>query len=363
MMQQHNVAILRNQHFFLLIVVICTLLLGVVNSFHIEEHVRIAEFTMRNYTWPPQKWNPPTMGRIMDRRLRQIQAIDNRVDRFHAYSVLSSSTAIVGKNLTQFGWALTRAPQHLVDLLTQELFNKPWNARESEEYLHPMGLRILDQLPFMVDTTNVNQYLLRELQPLHEQWINQPLQPVTAFGMRVYQNQSQLLMHVDTPKTHIVSSILHIASSEDAEDWPLLVQDYEGNVIEVHMTPGDLVFYESSRILHGRPSVFRGSWYTSLFLHYMPINYWKDHENPKNEMFYAIPPDWDKDTIPLDPSLPALSVLGMGMEEPSCPGGWCGTDQPHKEVRGPAIGPGILESTRGVRYLPQDDTFHSHDEL
>ena len=36
-------------------------------------------------------------------------------------------------------------------------------------------------------------------------------------------------MHVDKSQTHIVSFILHIDSSEDAEPWPILIEDFHGS--------------------------------------------------------------------------------------------------------------------------------------
>ena len=75
-------------------------------------------------------------------------------------------------------------------------------------------------------------------------------------------------MHVDKPQTHIVSFILHIDSSDDAEPWPIFIEDYRGNTHEVTLTPGDLLFYESAKCWHGRPRRLNGSWYSSVFSHY-----------------------------------------------------------------------------------------------
>ena len=186
--------------------------------------------------------------------------------------------------------------------------------------------------------------------------------------MRVYRNQSQLLMHVDNPETHVISSILHIGSSEDAQEWPLVLEDYAGNTVEVHLTPGDLLLYESSRLLHGRPTVFQGSWYTSLFIHYKPDGYWEPGTVAMDEMVRVLPPDWSKPTVPLEtsnastPAIPPLSMFGMGVEEKAC-GGWCdGVNGRRLLVRGPALGEGILESAiGGPTFLPKRDAFH--DEL
>ena len=342
----------------------------------IAEDERLAGYLARNYTWPPTEWVPSSLSKIMNRRIQQIQALEDPQQRFQAYITLSSASAIVGQNLTKFGWALTRAPPHLAELLTNELYSQqPWTNYENEEYLLAMGLLYKDKNPFMVNTEHINKFILEELKEVHEQWVSRELQPIVAFGLRVYQNQSQLLMHLDNPTTHVVSSILHVASSDDAQDWPLLIQDYEGNIIEVHMTPGDLVFYESSRILHGRPQVFNGSWYTSLFIHYLPLDYWKPGQNAAQEIQFAVPPHWNTIATPNESSsaadstttsLPSLSLTGTGFLEMDC-GGWCGVGE-RIVIRGPAAGEGILESTRGATYLPKPEAFYveeeeDHDEL
>ena len=50
-----------------------------------------------------------------------------------------------------------------------------------------------------------------------------------AYGFRLYGNNSQLHMHTDRPQTHVVSFILHIDSSDDAEPWPILIEDFHGS--------------------------------------------------------------------------------------------------------------------------------------
>jgi predicted 2-oxoglutarate/Fe(II)-dependent dioxygenase YbiX len=111
--------------------------------------------------------------------------------------------------------------------------------------------------------------VLRELQSYSEEWAGIPLIAHQAYGFRVYRNQSQLFMHSDRIQTHVVSFILHI-DSESTEPWPIFIEDMLGRTHEVTLTPGDILFYESSKCLHGRPRPFNGSWYTSVFVHYYP---------------------------------------------------------------------------------------------
>jgi hypothetical protein len=38
---------------------------------------------------------------------------------------------------------------------------------------------------------------------------------------------------VDRTQTHVISCIYHIASSMDADPWPIVIEDYDGNTNSV----------------------------------------------------------------------------------------------------------------------------------
>jgi prolyl 4-hydroxylase len=60
-------------------------------------------------------------------------------------------------------------------------------------------------------------------------------------------------MHVDTANTHVVSCIINV-DQEVEEDWKLVILDHEENEHSITMRPGDMLLYESAKLLHGRPS-------------------------------------------------------------------------------------------------------------
>jgi hypothetical protein len=139
-------------------------------------------------------------------------------------------------------WGLTRAPKHLVEELQQKIRdnidNAPMegkiNVIETE-----MGAR-----PLFIKNDELNAKILKELKPMHEEWSGVELEGAIAYGLRLYQNNSRLLMHVDKSNTHVISCILHIDRSEDAEPWPIVIEDFQGNTNEVYLANGDMLFYE-----------------------------------------------------------------------------------------------------------------------
>ena len=139
--------------------------------------------------------------------------------------------------------------------------------------------------------------ILNELKPLHEAWSSTALVPTHAFGFRIYRRGNVLKRHVDRLATHVVSSIVHVASEVDAP-WPIVIEDVHGVEHAVALKPGQMLFYESAKLAHARPAPFQGRFYTSIFLHYKPKDWPVLGEEEARAILDAeLPPDWDRDTI------------------------------------------------------------------
>lgn len=244
----------------------------------------------------------------------------------------------VSPNFTEFGWGMTRAPPDLVEELKKRLHDGLPTARNEARIDAIEG----DLAPYFVPAGNLARKALDVLKPMHEEWAGVPLKGATAYGLRAYRNNSNLLMHVDKPITHIISCILHIDHSEDSEPWPIFIEDFRGDTNEVVLESGDMLFYESSKCLHGRPRNFTGSWYSSIFVHYHPTNW--DTQTRNLESNYAVPPDWrtkvGKSVTPPPPNdggdLPRLQMMGTTYKEPDCPDLWCKTQEGTVKWHGPA---------------------------
>lgn len=184
------------------------------------------------------------------------------------------------------------------------------------------------------------------------------LTPHIAYGFRLYQNSSVLNMHVDKKQTHIVSMIYHIDSSDDSEPWPIYIEDFHGRTHEVILAPGDILFYESSKCLHGRPKAFNGSWYSSIFIHYYPTDGWQEEDHTMRA-HYIIPPGWN--AVEQDKKETPLKMVGTSFKEPECPNGWCGTQDTVK-WSGPGE-EGYWIDPNGVRHPFEPKMFRSGDEF
>jgi SM-20-related protein len=115
--------------------------------------------------------------------------------------------------------------------------------------------------------------VLEILRPLHEQWSGVTLEPTAAYGFRIYKRGQSLNRHCDVFETHVISSVVHVASQVD-QPWPLTIEDHDRKPHDVVLQPGQMLLYESATCPHGRPQPLVGDLYASLFLHYMPVEEW-----------------------------------------------------------------------------------------
>lgn len=115
-----------------------------------------------------------------------------------------------------------------------------------------------------------NQSVMQALQPAHANWSGMQLNGVACYGFRAYQRGSYLHNHVDRTNTHIVSSTICVDHRLE-EPWPLYIEDIEGKAHHVDMEPGEFIFYEGARLIHGRPWPLKGDYYIGMFVHYRPV--------------------------------------------------------------------------------------------
>ena len=217
------------------------------------------------------------------------------------------------------GFGLARCPDELLADLQQGIRDGLPTATNE----HHIEVIDAPEQPLFIRRPDLTKRVLNELKEYAEEWSGIELTPHTAYGFRLYQNHSQLLMHVDKMQTHIISFILHIDSSEDAEPWPIFIEDFHGRTHEVILTPGDMLFYESAKCLHGRPRRLNGSWYSSIFVHYYPKDGWSEHDH-HFEAHYAVPEEWIN-PAPAVKKHTRIEMIGTSFKELDCPDNWCRT--------------------------------------
>ncbi len=175
------------------------------------------------------------------------------------------------RNYTRVGFNLARIPEALQQPLQayyHENAAKAQAERVSGDFVYTeQGTQTASVLIDLSD--NLRRLVHQQMQPILEQWAGCKLEPTFVYGIREYRNGAILTPHRDRLDTHIISAILNIDQDVD-EDWPLQIDDNTYRRYKVLLKPGEMVFYESCRLLHGRPTPLKGRRFASVFCHFRP---------------------------------------------------------------------------------------------
>ena len=115
------------------------------------------------------------------------------------------------------------------------------------------------------------------IQPLVETWAQRPLEFTSFYGIREYHRGHELRMHVDRVATHVFSVIINLHQENMDADWPLDVIHFDGTPGSVILKPGQMLFYQSAKLIHGRPQPLEGSLYANCFCHFRPTDWPYDY--------------------------------------------------------------------------------------
>jgi len=100
------------RHFLVYFVAFC--LISQLVQCQLNEGERVSEYQKREYQWPApdEDFIPNTEGwrAIMRRRFNQVQEIKDHGDKYNGF-MSTVYQSFIGKNFTEYGWALTKAPQ------------------------------------------------------------------------------------------------------------------------------------------------------------------------------------------------------------------------------------------------------------
>ena len=96
-----------------------------------------------------------------------------------------------------------------------------------------------------------------------------PLVHTATYGIRKYLRGSYLTNHYDKKNTHVVSAIIHLDDVSD-KPWDLYIEDHHFRGHNVTMEYGDILLYESTTCLHGRPTPFEGDSLCNMYVHFKP---------------------------------------------------------------------------------------------
>lgn len=110
----------------------------------------------------------------------------------------------------------------------------------------------------------------QNLRPVMSQWSGIALEPTYVYGIRTYHRGAVLKEHRDRQQTHIISAIINVDQQVE-EDWCLHIEDNDYRQHKVVLKPGEVLFYEGARLLHGRPQALVGESFSNIFCHFTAV--------------------------------------------------------------------------------------------
>jgi len=119
-------------------------------------------------------------------------------------------------------------------------------------------------------TPQLKDTLMEALHPIAEAWAGMRLLGSSVYGIRRYTRGAWLATHLDQLSTHVISAIINVG--QKGKPWPLYIKDHGGETHKIYLEPGQLLWYESARLPHGRPEPFEGEFYDNVFVHFKPAS-------------------------------------------------------------------------------------------
>lgn len=281
----------------IVIVVYLTSVIGVALGARPTEEERVKLWRQKN-TWPPNwQYESPQKKAVMKAREDEIMTqLIGQDERWENWLQFTQSRLV--PSFTEFGFEVVQTPPHIhAKLLEAAKFEGDFESLPSEGKIDviysPNHME-----PKFVKIWEAGYNAMVEMTEMHERWAGgMKLQPTSAYGMRLYQNESSLVMHYDRIETHVISSIVHLMHEydDDNEPWPIQIEDHDGNMHSVNLEPGQMLHYESAKCLHGRMRKLKGKYYGSLFIHYKPVDrtIWP---YSIEDVIASVPPHWRKGT-------------------------------------------------------------------
>ncbi len=116
-------------------------------------------------------------------------------------------------------------------------------------------------------TENLTQEIQQTVQPLVEAWFGHYLKLTQLSGIKSYFNGTVIAPRRQKSHKSVVCVVINVLQVE-SQPWPLIIDDHNYRSHQLLLKPGDMVFYESAKLKHGRPDAFNGAQYANIYLDY-----------------------------------------------------------------------------------------------
>jgi prolyl 4-hydroxylase len=224
-----------------------------------------------NNLYPDGQPNPDTIHHALP-VTAGYKAVITKWFRTNGTGVMNTKTdAELLPNFTKMGFKKLKLPKDIFQQVESYLNqNRHLEEKENKAFdylsndsIHPTGII---ELP-----VSLKEQVAEAIKPLIEEWAGVEVAFTCVYGIRRYHRGTTLTPHRDRIETHILSAIVNIEQDVD-EEWPLEIEDNYYRSHKVFLEPGEMVFYESARLLHGRMTPLKGDAFCNIFVHFTPAS-------------------------------------------------------------------------------------------
>jgi hypothetical protein len=115
-------------------------------------------------------------------------------------------------------------------------------------------------------TPIIGTSIMQSFTEMLESFFKEKVKMSVTHGFRSYKNGSKIKMHKDTLDFGCLGIIIPI--DQKGEPWDFHIEDHDGKLIAVPLSPGQAFIFESAKLTHGRIKEFVGEYHTNLLLSY-----------------------------------------------------------------------------------------------
>ncbi|CAD5118666.1 unnamed protein product [Dimorphilus gyrociliatus] len=234
-------------------------------------HADVLEIKAPSYIWKEKNiWLT-----ALDKSEEEQMKIGEQISWNHAYrTLLQVKQPRLVHNFTASGYLKRKIPSAIYKRL-KRFYDKHSSQRRVEQNI---GDSHINQNQFNTTLVQLDEderiIVGSHLKPILERWCSCKLEQTAFYGIREYHKGAVLRNHVDRVSTHVISTILQIHQELEKDDWYLEVVEFDGTRKEVRLEAGEMLLYESAKLIHGRPKLFNGRIFANAFLHFRPVSDW-----------------------------------------------------------------------------------------
>lgn len=181
--------------------IVCVWLALAVSAERPSEEERVRLWRRKN-VWPPN-WQPESDGyrETMEKREAEIMQLTGSDERWENWMQFVQARLL--PKFTPVGFKLVQTPKFVHDKLVAAVNRgiRNWDRLPYEE-----GVRdsiYAPNPPKFIDLDSLAQEVLGDLRTFHEDWVGgMKLRGTSAYGVRMYQNGSTIVMHNDKVSFH-----------------------------------------------------------------------------------------------------------------------------------------------------------------